>query len=84
MFEDSRSGFSAASENQWGETVQWMFWMISASWLAWEEADRDKGNGQRDCGSMSARPSVVSSQGNKNAAPFVGGIFSKLKLRRLG
>jgi len=44
MFEDSRSGFSAASENQWGEKVQWMFWMISASWLAWEDADRDKGN----------------------------------------
>jgi hypothetical protein len=30
-----------------------MFWMISASWLAWEDAYRDKGNGQRDCGSMS-------------------------------
>ena len=45
MFEDSRSGFSAASENQWGEKVQWMFWMISSSWLAWEDADRDKGKG---------------------------------------
>lgn len=76
MFEDSRSGFSAASENQWGEKVQWMFWMISASCWRGKNADRDKGNGQRDCGSMSARPSIVSSQGNKNVAPFVGGIFS--------
>ena len=42
MFEDSRSGFSAASENQWGEKVQWMFWMISTLWLAWEDADLDK------------------------------------------
>jgi hypothetical protein len=40
MFEDSRSGFSAASENQWGENVI-MFWMISTLWLAWEDADLD-------------------------------------------
>jgi len=79
MFEDSRSGFSAASENQWGEKVQWMFWMISASWLAWEDADRDKGNGQRDCRSMSARPSVVSSQGNKKCRPFCGRHFFKIE-----
>lgn len=75
MFEDSRSGFSAASENQWDEKVQWMFWMISASWLTWEDADRDKGNGQRDCGSMSTRPSIVSSQEEKNVAPLWAAFF---------
>ena len=47
--------------------------------VAWEDADRDKGNGERDCGSMSARPSIVSSQGEKKMSPLLWAAFFKIE-----
>jgi len=49
MFEDSRSGFSAASEN--GRLKEFDDGsMISAVWLTWEGGDLDKGLGSATAG----------------------------------
>ena len=78
MFEDSRSGFSAASENQWVGIKSEKFQRISGFGLAWEDTDRIGLAGSATAGACRA---VFESfqAGKEKCCPLCGRHFFKIE-----
>ena len=77
MFEDSRSGVSAASENQWVGIKSEKFQRIPGFGLAWEGTDRIGLAGSATAGACRASLDSFQSEEQKMSPPLWAAFFQK-------